>query len=394
MPEFTGERVVPGQVNPDLLNEHMARYLFAQRLARNKRVLDIACGTGYGTAELAHVAQHVVGIDVSPETVEAAKKTYAGANTTFQVADATKLPFPDGSFDLITAFEVIEHLEDWPALLSEARRLLAPDGQFIVSTPNKEYYAETRVESGPNPFHVREFTYEEFSCALEQNFTSVRFYLQNHVEALSFQPLSTANLKADLFVARTHIEPRDTHFFLAVCALTPQTGGPTFVYLPATTNVLREREQHIAKLKAELAQKDEWLDCLKNDHAELVRIHRETLEWGRGLEDSLSKSQVHIGTLDAEVARLGQIISSLQLSLEELHQGSMLLQADLQSRIEELQKAVDMLHETEALVEERTNWAMTSEARTRELEQILRLARASRWVRLGKRIGVGPALPE
>ena len=74
MPEFTGQRVIPGKVDPDLWNEHFARYAFAARLARQKRVLDIACGSGYGSAELAKVARSVTGIDVSEEAVAHAEE--------------------------------------------------------------------------------------------------------------------------------------------------------------------------------------------------------------------------------------------------------------------------------------------------------------------------------
>ena len=67
MAEFTGERLIPGEVDIDLLNEHMARYHFAVRLARGKRVLDAGCGAGYGSAELADVAESVTAIDIAPE---------------------------------------------------------------------------------------------------------------------------------------------------------------------------------------------------------------------------------------------------------------------------------------------------------------------------------------
>ena len=78
--EFTGERLIPGEVDVDLLNEHMARYHFAVRLARGKRVLDAGCGAGYGSAELADVAESVTGIDIAPEAVEYARAHYALPN--------------------------------------------------------------------------------------------------------------------------------------------------------------------------------------------------------------------------------------------------------------------------------------------------------------------------
>src|SRR5262249_24097621 len=110
--EFTGERLIPGQVSVDLLNEHMARYQFALRLARGKRVLDAGCGAGYGSAELARVAEQVTGVDIAGDAVEYAREHYQAANLQFQEGSVTRLPFPEGSFDLVVAFEVIEHLED------------------------------------------------------------------------------------------------------------------------------------------------------------------------------------------------------------------------------------------------------------------------------------------
>src|SRR5246500_372565 len=95
--EFTGERVIPGEVDVDLLNEHMARYTFAARLAHGKRVLDAGCGAGYGSAELARVADSVTGVDVACDAVEYARENYRAENLEFKQASVTELPFPDGS---------------------------------------------------------------------------------------------------------------------------------------------------------------------------------------------------------------------------------------------------------------------------------------------------------
>ena len=143
--EFSGERVIPGKVDADLLNEHLARYAFAARLARRKRVLDAGCGSGYGSAELAKLALRAVGVDQSGEAVRFARENYRLPNLCFEQASCCALPHPDACFDLVVAFEVIEHLEQWREFLLEVRRVLAPAGQFIVSTPNKLYYAEQRA---------------------------------------------------------------------------------------------------------------------------------------------------------------------------------------------------------------------------------------------------------
>ena len=164
MLEFTGERIVPGQVDRDLLNEHLARYAFASRFAGGRRALDAGCGAGYGSAALARTARFVVGADVAVEAVEFARAQYPLENLAFEQASCEALPHPTGSFELITAFEVIEHLADWRAFVAEARRVLAPGGLFVVSTPNRLAYAESRGPSGDNPYHVHEFTFEEFEA--------------------------------------------------------------------------------------------------------------------------------------------------------------------------------------------------------------------------------------
>jgi len=413
--EFTGERLVPGQVDQDLLNEHLARYAFASRLARNKRVLDIACGMGYGSAELAKVAERVVGLDVSDEAVNAAREAYPLANLQFISAPAQAIPFDDGSFDLVVAFEVIEHLEDWPALLKQAQRLLAPGGQFIISTPNKEYYAESRRLAGPNPYHVHEFTYDEFRGELEKIFPSVSLFLQNHVGAISFQPGSgSPTVTAELAGGHNAPQPAESHFFLAVCALSPQTGTPFYVYLPSSANVLREREHHIAKLEGELQQKDAWLDQLKTEHARLHELHEKQVEearkssaWALSLEQELESARARVVALQKEIEdeqkAAAQVVAAYETKIAELEtelaartervlEVQREYEAELQAKSAELAKCIDLLHAAERLVEERTEWALRLDERIKQLEHTLDAAQGSRWVRLGRTFGVGPNL--
>ena len=198
MPEFTGERVIPGLVDVDLFNEHVSRYKFAARLLREgAAVLDLGCGTGYGTGDLTAAAS-IVGADISAEAVNYARANYGREGVTFLEASCDALPLPDHQFDLITAFEVIEHLDNWRGLLAEARRLLRPGGQFVVSTPNKAYYAETRGATGPNPFHTHEFEYGEFETALCEYFPQVRIWTQNHAAAIVFAPANPVGAKLNM----------------------------------------------------------------------------------------------------------------------------------------------------------------------------------------------------
>jgi SAM-dependent methyltransferase len=418
--EFTGERLIPGEVDIDLLNEHMARYHFAVRLARGKRVLDAGCGAGYGSAELADVAETVTAIDIAAEAIEHARAHYALPQLSFEQASCTALPFGDGVFDLVVAFEVIEHLEDWRAFLQEARRVLAPAGQLIVSTPNRLYYTESRGTQGANPFHVHEFSFDEFLAELKEFFPHVSMFLENHVEGVTFQP-HEAGHTVEARVDAAEPVPDESHFFLAVCAHRPQIGNPTFLYVPRVANVLRERERHIAKLEGELATKDHWLDKAQADLAEFDREHQKLLVMFREQKEELEKSNGWAGELNAAVAERGARIEELQEELardQENARGVVAgynakivaleaenrektkwaldteanLTADIRKIADALARTGEKLEQTAKDLEERTAWALRLEGEKRQLEGQLEMVRASRWVKLGRRVGLGPAL--
>ncbi|MFN0168960.1 MAG: methyltransferase domain-containing protein [Bryobacteraceae bacterium] len=419
MAEFTGERVIPGEVNADLLNEHFARYAFAARLCRRKRVLDAGCGAGYGAAELARYASQVTGVDNANDAIVFATERYSLPNLTFQQADCTALPFADRAFDLVTAFEVIEHLEDWRGFLGEARRVLAQDGQLIVSTPNRLYYAESRKETGPNPFHVHEFEFDEFRGALEEVFPHVMLFVENHSEGVVFQPACADSGRAADVRVEGAAAPADSHFFVAVCAGRPQTGAPTFVYVPSTANILREREQHIGKLEEELATKDVWLEKAKGDLAALNDEHQELLamfrqqqedlearnQWAARLNEELSQAGARVEQLQTELAaeqaagrevaagyeqQIAQLDAENRAKTQWALETERRLTAEVEERTQELVRSVELLHQTEAELDQRTAWAKALEEQVNQLDAQVAAVRASRWFQLGRRMGLGP----
>lgn len=421
MAEFTGERVIPGEVDVDLLNEHMARYTFATRLARGKRVLDAGCGAGYGSAELARAAERVVGVDRAPDAIEFARAHYAAANLTFEEASCEALPYAQGSFELVVAFEVIEHLVDWRGFLREARRVLVPSGQLVVSTPNKLYYTESRGPDGANPFHVHEFDFEEFRAELTAVFPHVSLFLENHVEGFTFQPHepgSTAEVRVDA----GEPAPDESHFFVAVCANRQQTGNPTYVYVPRTANVLRERERHIGLLQKELDEKNQWLAEAQRDLAEMTRQYakietelEESNRWAGDLNRELEDRRERVAELQTEIAEeqetARQTVADYEAKVSELEadirskikwaldvEAALTVEikkqtADLNKQTAELVKAVEALHHTEKELNERTEWALRLDKESAELARQVELYRASRWVKLGRKVGLGPVLP-
>lgn len=174
--EFTGERFTPECVR-EIWYEHWHRYAFALPLVRGKRVLDAACGEGYGSNLLASEAAEVVGVDISGQAIEHARTAYAGQNNLrFVQSDASSLDFPDGHFDVVVSFETLEHLQAQEELVAGFARVLAEDGVLLISSPDKHTYSE--VAGFSNEFHVRELYREELLELLSPHFPQIRLYGQ------------------------------------------------------------------------------------------------------------------------------------------------------------------------------------------------------------------------
>jgi ubiquinone/menaquinone biosynthesis C-methylase UbiE len=410
--EFTGERVIPGEVNDDLWAEHVSRYAFAARYAPGKDALDIGCGTGYGTAELEHHARAVFGIDVADDALRYARTHYALPHAHFTRASASALPFGDGSFDLATAFEVIEHLSDWRALLAEARRVLRRDGVLFVSTPNKSYYAESRHKDGPNPFHVHEFTFSEFETTLAEFFPGVSIFLQNWSESILFSPEKSLGPRLDACIHSTSGSHDTAHFFLAMCWTHAHPEPRGFVYTPRASNLLRERERHIHLLEGELAQTKDWLHIATAERDAMIALHaaqKELLEqsnrWAEKLDADWKAVVARVAEVQEELraaqARAIEVAAAYARKVGELEDENRQkttwaidterrLSADLASKCDELAQTVAFLDRAEATVTERTLWAQRVQARLDQLEPQLQMIRESRWVKLGRTLGLGP----
>ena len=363
--EFTGERVVPGLVDENLFNEHLARYRFAARFADRAIVLDAGCGTGYGARELANAAS-VTGIDISAEAVVHAGREFGGPHVRFLRAACEAFPFRDASFDLVVAFEVIEHLEHWPRLLSEAKRVLRPAGVLLVSTPNKAWYTESRATAGPNPYHVHEFDYAEFGAALRDVFPHVHLWTQNHTESIAFVPACSAPGVLD---APPGAAPETAHFFLAACSQSPIADTRAFAWLPSSGNTLRERLQHIELLTAELAKKDAWLaDALTSLDAR-QKAHEESNAWAAQLNGELNVARSIIARLEAEAAvRLGWV-------------------RDLEGQIAGGRTEIERLG---AEITERTEWAWSLDREVNQLRAELQKINSEVAVRVARRLRLLP----
>lgn len=130
-----GEAVWPGLRN-DLFVAHESIYRFAGRWAPGCRVLDAACGTGYGSSMLLDSgAIEVLGIDRDPRRIAFAARRFRAARLSYQVQDCEALDLPGGSFDLVVCSNTLEHLERPERFLRAARELLREDGLLLVAVP-------------------------------------------------------------------------------------------------------------------------------------------------------------------------------------------------------------------------------------------------------------------
>lgn len=169
---FTGERFVPGLTSERIEADHFQRYRFAASFVRERRVLDIACGAGYGSSLLGGAgAAHVDGVDVSDEAIEHARSRYAASTVAFAPGDICAFRTAN-RYDVITCFETIEHVADFEGALGNLHALLQPRGLLLISSPNRlvtSPHAKTIHDKPHNPHHVREFVLPELRDVLEEH---------------------------------------------------------------------------------------------------------------------------------------------------------------------------------------------------------------------------------
>jgi 2-polyprenyl-3-methyl-5-hydroxy-6-metoxy-1,4-benzoquinol methylase len=147
-------------------------YQFARdQFGSGDRLLDIACGDGYGCRLLADKVERVLGVDINAPVIAAAQETNASANISYGVADCLDMTLPDRAFTGVTAMELIEHLpvEKVDHFVGEVRRVLAPGGSFVCSTPQNSHGDIPVV-----PWHVKEYSITELRAILERHFGFVK----------------------------------------------------------------------------------------------------------------------------------------------------------------------------------------------------------------------------
>ena len=169
--ELTGERTLPDVPEENYwYRRHLAVYEWIAARAHGRRVVDLACGEGYGSAVLARTAASVVGVDANPDAYEHARLKYTGPNVSFE---RTMIELWRGDADCVVFLQTIEHVQDPDAVMEAIREQIGPGGVAYVSTPNVLTLAPKGAERSGNPWHVHEYRPEEFAALCSRHFGSV-----------------------------------------------------------------------------------------------------------------------------------------------------------------------------------------------------------------------------
>lgn len=278
--DFTGERIVPEGKNCEptfakkMYQEHIARYLFASQFSKGKKVVDLACGVGYGSKYLAvNGAKSVDALDMSKEAIEYARQHYGATNLKFHVWDIQKKLLFKDPFDVIICFEAIEHVKKQRSVIENMKIHLSRDGVGIISTPRP--LGEIRSE-----FHEKELEHYEFNDLLSNYFTHVVYFVENN----HFISLITAGQPSEpyqtLFMNdQWNLDQAD--YFIAVVSqkqIDLSNILPTMVanddsYVLNCEKDIRILRGQVAKLEERIKSKDSRLTAIEEQLKEEKKIH-------------------------------------------------------------------------------------------------------------------------
>ncbi|HEX6228723.1 MAG TPA: class I SAM-dependent methyltransferase [Solirubrobacterales bacterium] len=179
---LTGERTLPDVPEENYwFRRHLAVYEWIAARVGGARVIDMACGEGYGSDVLAASAASVVGVDANPQAHEHAHLRYTRPNLRFERDLVESFSEP---CDVVVFLQTIEHVEDPGGILDHFRSMLVPGGVAYLSTPNVLTLAPAGAEKSDNPWHLREYRADEFRSLCAAHFDRVEMLGVFHARKL------------------------------------------------------------------------------------------------------------------------------------------------------------------------------------------------------------------
>jgi SAM-dependent methyltransferase len=204
--ELTGERTLPDVPEENYwFQRHLVVYEWIRRQVGGLRVVDMACGEGYGSDLLSRSAASVVGVDANPEAHEHARARYTRPGLRFERDMIQTFAEP---CDAIVFLQTIEHVEDPGELLEHFKRILEPRGVAYISTPNVLTLAPKGAERSGNPWHVHEYRADEYRRLLERHFANVEMLGLFHSRKLRLHELAIRHARWDDVHAKLGVTKR------------------------------------------------------------------------------------------------------------------------------------------------------------------------------------------
>jgi SAM-dependent methyltransferase len=200
---LTGERTLPDVPEENYwFRRHLVVYEWIAARTHGRRVVDLACGEGYGSAVLGRTAASVVGVDANPEAFAHAGAKYTSPTVRFE---RDMIETWSGDVDCVVFLQTIEHVQDPDAVFERVRELIGPGGVAYVSTPNVLTLAPRGEERSGNPWHVREYKPDEYRALCERHFGSVDLLGLHHARKLRTHQFAIEHLGWDAIHARLGI---------------------------------------------------------------------------------------------------------------------------------------------------------------------------------------------
>lgn len=307
--EFTGERYIPKTIlDSEIDIEHHQRYLSIKEFVRGKVVVDAASGAGYGSHILADSAAQVYGLDISASAVQFASQNYRTNNLRFCPASITALPFADHSIDVIVSFETIEHVAESAqlAFLKECKRVLAPGGLLIISTPDKAIYSD--LPNYQNEFHVKEFYKDEFTSFLASFFAKIILAKQ----FISLGYFLSGNSSEAFTVINQESINNEGKYLIAFCsdAELPAALTQATVFVDQQ-QVHQQKVNRVVQLQGEIVEKNEVITNLEM----WVQKCRDTIA---ERDADLTRQSNYINDIENQLAQQKTVINSQQQELDSI----------------------------------------------------------------------------
>ena len=309
---FMQERYVPGTWSEIAAYEHIPRYALARGLASGKRVLDFGSGSGYGAAMLAETASSVIGLDLNVDAVAYARDHHKQSNLSFVEDHELGGSLPSGGFDLITCYEVIEHVdaETQSKLITSLHRLLAPDGKLLISTPNPEVTANY----GDNPYHLCELMRSQFEALLNGVFAHVELIEQSVQVCVSMEPDGADGLaEVRRGVPGFEGESRPAAY-VAVCSKTRFDVLIGAIYPDLRLDYIKQRVQALHWRNHQLIDRA----ALVGLRASATRLSEAARESEAALAGVCAEKEAFASALDAAQTQLGVIRAECSAAEAEL----------------------------------------------------------------------------